>query len=247
MNKAQLASDLDGIAALCTELCAQCQDCAQSRKRAALLQRMFDICSLAVKSGHLKFTFEAVARLCHAPRFQGDLSGPVVGSIRNAGGMPYQLLIRAFAKLAAPARKQQRRVPQRRVTALQQALASADLHVKLHVAELETRYRRATQELRQARQQPMPIVLLDEASMRTVNPPPALELTAQELQSLRAAIAPAALMAQGLRADSEGRILDAQGITVLRAGFCAAIEKVLEHAVPSASSTSRARRTPRAH
>jgi hypothetical protein len=188
-------------AALCARLCAAYP------RRAAVLQRMLDVCTEMARTPGVVFAIASVAQACAQKRDPDDEPGPAEGTIRNPGGEPYRRLIAAFAaNNPAPKRP-------RRTDPTEAELARASPLVRHRVRELERRASVLGAENR---------VLHEEigrwrAKRGGDSGEPEAAVLPEGIEGLRDWLSPNSLAKRGWRVDEGGRLLDARGTTVMRA------------------------------
>ncbi len=186
-------------------LCARLR--AAYPRRAAVVQRLHDVCTVMARTPGAVFTVAAVAAACAKERYSGDVPGPAEGTIRNPEGEPYRKLIAAFAarnpvpkrsRAADPNDAELARAPpvvRQRVRQLERAVASLSAENRV----LKEHAVRSASEVRPA--------------AATVEP----TLSPEGLEGLRDWLSPDHRASRGWRVDAGGRLLDARGTTVMAA------------------------------
>lgn len=196
-------------------LCAQLR--AAYPRRAAVVQRLHDVCAAMARTPGTVFSVAAVAAACASERYPGDVPGPAEGTIRNPEGEPYRKLIAAFAARNPVPKRSRAADPN------DAELARAPPVVRQRVRQLE----RAVAAL----QAEVKVLKAESGRLTAAAPPTAVptedRLWAASLEGLRDWISPAHQASRGWSVDRGGRLLDARGITLMGSAAYSTLREIV--------------------
>ncbi|TDR46770.1 hypothetical protein DFR29_103306 [Tahibacter aquaticus] len=198
-------------------LCARLR--AAHPRRAVVVQRLHDVCTVMARTPGAVFTVAAVAAACANARYPGDVPGPAEGTIRNPEGEPYRKLIAAFAT-RNPVSKRSRAVDPNDAE-----LARAPPVVRQRVRQLERAVASLSAENRVLREHAVRSACAVRPAAATVEP----ALSPEGLEGLRDWLSPDHRASLGWRVDAGGRLLDARGTTLMASEAYRTLREMLAH------------------
>lgn len=200
---------------------------ANSRK-AESLKIVHDVCREQFERGSKDFSIATIGRISE------EKGGPKAQTIRNKTGDDFKGLISAWASHTGGARKREPKPSENPMHAIMEKIADPGVRAIMGMVLAENRklkgevnlLKRTTEITIDKRAQPS--VAAPQVSHAPVQVlPPSFGLTGQEKEALQHAISSKQMEDEGWRADDSGRILNATGRPLFKAGFVTAIKKAI--------------------